>query len=443
MINYDKKIKKVVILCFMVVMLLLLIDKPYALKAPKKTNITYCKSLKEGQLTLKWKNTKAKKYEILVAKNKKFTQGKKKYKSTKTKLTINGLSKGTKYYVKVRTYKNKAYSKWTNVKTVTIHKHSYEKVKESKPNKNQTKYKCKCGSIKTVPVHKHSYKKIVMSKPNCDYPGQTYYDCKCGYGYEVSVPKLEHEYRWVNGGSCQQYKCKYCNHVTIEKFHSYSVYESKAPTCIQKGYNKVICDVCGHKDIEYKNYSTHDYKKVGETDKQYLYQCLVCKNNYNCDKLITADTVDREYVIDLGDGKTHTIIGHFDAKAADEIFNLLNEYRAEKGIAKLKKGDVAHQQGANIRGYEAAYKFSHTRPNGKSCYTAVSTESNSYYVAGENLVQGQSSAAHAVELWKNSPGHNANMLRESFDSVCISVFMAKKADGGYYATAVQLFGRDF
>ena len=77
---------------------------------PKKETVTYAKSLKAGQLTLKWKkDTRATGYQIQYSTSSKFTK-----KATKTilvknsritKKTIQKLSGGKKYYVRVRAYK--------------------------------------------------------------------------------------------------------------------------------------------------------------------------------------------------------------------------------------------------------------------------------------------------------------------------------------------------
>lgn len=98
--------------------------------APKKISISSVKSPKKGQMTVKWKrNSTASGYQIVYSTTKNF---KKKttitIKSNKTisKTIKSKLTKGKKYYVKVRAYKTvkggKLYGAYSKTKTVTIKK---------------------------------------------------------------------------------------------------------------------------------------------------------------------------------------------------------------------------------------------------------------------------------------------------------------------------------
>ena len=70
--------------------------------------------------------SKAKGYQVVVAKNSKFTKGKKVYNVTAKNKTVKKLKKGQKYYVKVRAYGKyngvKYYGPWSAVKYVKIKK---------------------------------------------------------------------------------------------------------------------------------------------------------------------------------------------------------------------------------------------------------------------------------------------------------------------------------
>lgn len=75
---------------------------------PKKTSIRGIQSDKSGQIKLFWKqNVQASGYQITYAKNKSFTKKRKVIYAKKSKTTerkISGLTKGGKYYVKIRSY---------------------------------------------------------------------------------------------------------------------------------------------------------------------------------------------------------------------------------------------------------------------------------------------------------------------------------------------------
>ena len=96
---------------------------------PKAVTITSVKSPKKAQMKVAWKkDSQAGGYQIVYATDKKFTKGKKSLNVNASKVvrTISKLSKGKKYYVKVRAYKvidsEKVYGSYSKVKTVTIKK---------------------------------------------------------------------------------------------------------------------------------------------------------------------------------------------------------------------------------------------------------------------------------------------------------------------------------
>ena len=96
---------------------------------PKAVTLTSVKSPKKAQMKVTWKkDVQADGYQIVYATNKKFTKGKGSLtvKASKGTNIISKLSKGKKYYVKVRSYKTidnkKVYGSYSKVKTVTVRK---------------------------------------------------------------------------------------------------------------------------------------------------------------------------------------------------------------------------------------------------------------------------------------------------------------------------------
>jgi uncharacterized protein YkwD len=75
--------------------------------------------------------------------------------------------------------------------------------------------------------------------------------------------------------------------------------------------------------------------------------------------------------------------------------------------------------------------FSHTRPDGTTCFTALKQFGVSYSTAGENIAYGQPDAQSVVTGWMNSAGHRANILNGSFKQTGIGVY---KVNGTYYWT---------
>ena len=109
------------------------------------------------------------------------------------------------------------------------------------------------------------------------------------------------------------------------------------------------------------------------------------------------------------------VVGTYNYTKAQEVLDLLNEYRTENGLGTLTM-DEELLNAAMIRSGEICIYLSHTRPNGTDCFTA------SDKMSGENIAGGQRSASSVMGSWKESPGHNSNMLDENFKSVGIGCF---------------------
>lgn len=118
---------------------------------------------------------------------------------------------------------------------------------------------------------------------------------------------------------------------------------------------------------------------------------------------------------------------------AQTFLGLINNYRAQNNIGALSI-DASLQDSANwmsndmLTGCVAGkYTCSHTDSTGRAFdqrlrdfgYPAGTTAS-----AGENLAWGfnggATTAQQVIDLWKNSPGHRANMLGSSYVAISIS-----------------------
>lgn len=99
-----------------------------------------------------------------------------------------------------------------------------------------------------------------------------------------------------------------------------------------------------------------------------------------------------------------------------EVIRLVNEERAKQGLSALKTTD-AITRAAQVRADELLQLFDHTRPDGRSCFTALGEAGVSFRAAGENIAMGYPTPAAVVEGWMNSPGHRANILSGSFTTI--------------------------
>lgn len=110
---------------------------------------------------------------------------------------------------------------------------------------------------------------------------------------------------------------------------------------------------------------------------------------------------DRVYEVGLADGKKTIVIGQYDEAASKEVFTMLNKYRVENGLNPLQPAGPNLQAAVNIRGYELAYSFDHTRPNGESCFSVYEN------AMAENIAGGTGLTAEgAMTLGKIQKGIN-------------------------------------
>lgn len=115
------------------------------------------------------------------------------------------------------------------------------------------------------------------------------------------------------------------------------------------------------------------------------------------------------------------------------VLNLVNQQRAAEGLSALSL-DTGATNAAQIRAAEITGYFSHTRPNGTSCFTALDEANVSYRYAGENIAGGFATPEAVVTAWMNSPGHRANIMNANYTKLGVGYYTT---DGSYYW--VQLF----
>ena len=104
------------------------------------------------------------------------------------------------------------------------------------------------------------------------------------------------------------------------------------------------------------------------------------------------------------------------------MFDLVNQNRTSQKLQALEyRSDL--QKAADVRAKEIVTKFSHTRPNGSSCFTAITENGvTAYQALGENIAAGQKDAAAVMNAWMNSPGHRANILSSQYTGIAVGVY---------------------
>ncbi len=104
----------------------------------------------------------------------------------------------------------------------------------------------------------------------------------------------------------------------------------------------------------------------------------------------------------------------------NEVYEITNNYRSLVGVSSLTL-DSSLVEAASIRAKELNDSFSHTRPNGSSCFTVLSELGISYGTAGENIAAGYSSSQSVMEGWRSSSGHYQNIISSKFKKIGIGV----------------------
>ena len=121
-------------------------------------------------------------------------------------------------------------------------------------------------------------------------------------------------------------------------------------------------------------------------------------------------------------------------EAAEAVASLVNAARQDAGLSELEL-DADLYAAAQARAQEIAQSFSHTRPDGSSCFTILEEFGISYRAAGENIAMGQRTPEEVMDGWMNSSGHRANILNGTFTSIGVGYYV----DGAGAAHWVQIF----
>ena len=164
----------------------------------------------------------------------------------------------------------------------------------------------------------------------------------------------------------------------------------------------------------------------------------ISTNNYiDKDNEIVNSNLEKEEVTDIEDKYYEDIskedINEYDSitinniqnentytDLINEVYEITNNYRSLVGVPSLTL-DSSLVEAASIRAKEISDSFSHTRPNGSSCFTVLSELGISYGTAGENIAAGYSSSQSVMEGWRSSSGHYQNIISSKFKKIGIGV----------------------
>lgn len=118
---------------------------------------------------------------------------------------------------------------------------------------------------------------------------------------------------------------------------------------------------------------------------------------------------------------------------AKKVYEIVNQERQAEGKSPLEWDETLGACAAK-RAEELVEQFSHSRPDGTSCFTIYRDYNVNYSAAGENIAMGQTSPEKVMNSWMNSSGHKANILSDKFGKIGVGCYYA---NGSYYW--VQMF----
>ena len=120
---------------------------------------------------------------------------------------------------------------------------------------------------------------------------------------------------------------------------------------------------------------------------------------------------------------------------AQSVLELVNREREKAGKRPLVLKDDLCQM-ADIRAKELTVLFSHTRPDGRDCFSIFGSKQSKIY-GGENIAAGSSTPEAVVNQWMSSPGHRENILNGKYRY--LGVGYAYDGNSEYAHYWVQLF----
>ncbi len=143
------------------------------------------------------------------------------------------------------------------------------------------------------------------------------------------------------------------------------------------------------------------YYHMDETDGHYLGRFLVNNNSNSSNSNNSPNSSDA-------------------LAKAKECLNLINEERRRLGVGELTWDDTVYGC-CQIRATEINTLFSHTRPDGSSCFTVLDSSPDVYWGMGECIYKGSSNPQSAFNAWKNSSGHYEIMIDDSYNRAALAL----------------------
>jgi len=120
------------------------------------------------------------------------------------------------------------------------------------------------------------------------------------------------------------------------------------------------------------------------------------------------------------DTNTNTNTGTDNLAYANEVFRLVNIERQNAGLNSLTQTPEL-TRAAEARANDLTVLYSHSRPDGRDCWTAYNENNVVFSKAAENIASGHKTPEAVMVDWMNSPEHRANILNAEFEHIGVGV----------------------
>lgn len=110
-----------------------------------------------------------------------------------------------------------------------------------------------------------------------------------------------------------------------------------------------------------------------------------------------------------------------------ELLQLINDERAQAGIAPLSMGDSALNKAAQARAEELARNYSYTRPDGSREFTVLAEYGVNNISVGENYWAASESAEETFNAWNRYDFFRSRMMDKNATTVGVGYY-----EGGQY-----------
>ena len=199
-------------------------------------------------------------------------------------------------------------------------------------------------------------------------------------------------------------------------------------TCTEGGYTLETCKNCGdtkkinetqatgHDDGEWKTVQEAELGVAGSKELR----CTKCQALLDTEEIpmLTTDGTDSVYYFKNADGEQLMAIGHYNDDEAQEMLELVNQYRSSIDMPTFEMTSTQMNDFVALRAVETSYLWDHTRPNGAPTRYAENIAMGNPDLKGNNP-----SVQQIFDAWLNSPGHKSNLdASRTLNLTGISVF---------------------